>query len=136
MQNNLMDKEINFESLFEYLGTRYHNREIEPDKEFGGLQLLLDELKYRNFGIIGEVHEALERTEKAFDLFETEVPPEGKEGRKYSPAGIARISMRLLGNNFFPYRKIFPFDDIAQEKLEKYRKLILPDFKQSQNRKQ
>jgi hypothetical protein len=126
-----MDEKINFESLSEYLKNRYPGREYlldcDIDKQCGILQIFLDELNFRNFRKIDEVHKALERTQKAVELFEIEFPPEEKEGRQYSPTCIARISMRLLDSNFFPYRKIFPFDDIPPEMLEKYRKHILPE---------
>jgi hypothetical protein len=130
MQNSLMDKEINFESLYEYLKNRYPGLEYlldrDIEKECGMLQIFLDELNFRNFRKISEVHKALVRTKEAVEQFEIESPPEGI-GRKYSPTCIARISMRLLDSNFFPYRKIPAFDDIPQEKLEEYRKHILPE---------
>jgi hypothetical protein len=130
MQDDLMDMEINLESLTEYLTQRYHYRDIE----LYGFKIFLEELRYRNFKVIGEVHKALERTETAVELFEKDFPPNHVVGSQYSTAGIARISMCLLDSNFTLREMILT--NISSEKLEKYRKLILPDFKQSQNRKQ
>jgi hypothetical protein len=124
MQDNLMDKELNYESLSEYLTQRYPDRETEPDTEFGGFQLFLKELMYRNFKAIGEVHKALERTQKAVDLFEIDFPPEGKKGHKYSAAGIARMSMCLLDSDFTMSNT--KLNDISQKVLKKYRMNIIP----------
>ncbi|MGA2093259.1 MAG: hypothetical protein ABSH16_07645 [Sedimentisphaerales bacterium] len=126
MKNNLMDKEINYESLSEYLKKRYPDWEISPDKQFGTLKIFLDELNSHSFRTIGEVHNDLERTEKAFKLIETKFPPDGKEGYRYSPIGIARISMCLLDRNF-TLRDI-KVNNIPPEELEECRKLILPEW--------
>lgn len=122
MQDNLMDTEINLKSLSEYLTNRYPDRETEPDKEFGGFQIFLEELRCRNFKVIGEVHKALERTKKAVELFEIKCPT---EGHKYSAAGIARISMCLLDSNFTLRKTIL--NDIPPEILEECSKHILSE---------
>lgn len=53
MQNSLMDKEINFESLSEYLTKRYPDREILFDKQFGVLRETLEHCldKIDRFGL-------------------------------------------------------------------------------------
>jgi hypothetical protein len=127
MQNNLMDKEIDFESLSEYLAKRYPDREILFDKQLGVLQEFIVELNIRGFRTIGEIHKTLERTKKAVELFEMDFPPNiGLKGSQYSATGIARISMLLLDNDFFTFRKTILNGSIP-EKLEKYRKHILPE---------
>lgn len=126
MQNNSMDEKINFESLSEYLKNRYHDQEdLDFEKQHGALQIFLDELNFRNFRKIGEIHKALKRTEKAFELFEMKFPPDGKKGCRYSPIGIARISMCLLDRNFT--LRDMKVNDIPPEKLEECRKHILPE---------
>jgi hypothetical protein len=123
-QSSLVDNEINFESLSEYLTKRYPDLEISFDKKLGELQAFINELKNYGFSPISEVHKILERTQKAVELYEMEFPPNGK-GSQHSCTGIARISMCLLDRNFT--LRDMKVEDIPPEKLEEYRKHILPE---------
>jgi hypothetical protein len=123
MQDGLMGKEINFESLSEYLTKEYPDREILPDKQYDQLQMFVQELSIHGISTIEEVHKILERTKIAAELFEKDVPPNPVKGGQYSATCIARISVLLLYKNFYT----FTLNGSLSEKLEKYRPYILPE---------
>jgi len=75
---------------------------------------------------IGKIHKALDRTKEAFGLFEKDFPPNPVKDSQYSIEGVGIISMRLLDSDFFTCRNII-LNDVAPEKLEEYRKHILPE---------
>jgi hypothetical protein len=95
------------------------------------LHELIAELLIRGFRTIGEVHKTLERTKKAVELFEKDVPPNtGLKDSRYSSIGVVRISMLLLDDDFFTFRKTI-LDGCIPEKLEKYRRYILSETNES-----
>jgi hypothetical protein len=128
-QRDLSDLEISFDSLSEYLRTTYPHRELLFEQWPQLLHELIAELVIRGFRTISEVHKILERTKKAVELFEKDVPPNtGLKNSRYSAIGIVRISMLLLDDGFFTFRKTV-LDGRIPEKLGKYRKYILPEIK-------
>jgi hypothetical protein len=115
------------ESLSEYLTSRY------PDRSFDDFsRLLIDlvvELRSGSFATIGHVRKALVRTRKAAECFETENPRSQLVGGQYSAIEIVIISISLLHSRFFiSWPNVL--GNCSPEKLEEYRKLILPETDQ------
>ena len=121
---NTTSPDITSESLSEYLMSRYPNRSFD-DFPYR-LSKLVIELRDDRFSTIGDVHKDLERTKKAVERFEAENPPSKNIGSRYSAIGILKISISLLDNDFFIDRPDI-LDDCSPERLEKYRKYILPE---------
>jgi hypothetical protein len=113
-------------SLSEYLNRKYSDRHLIFENYPYLLDELIAELHIRSFSTIDDVDKTLKRTKKAAELFEAENPPIRLEGNRYSAIGIVRISMLLLDNDFFTFRPTI-FDNCLPERLEEYRKLILPE---------
>jgi len=126
-QPNMDDVKITRESLSEYLRKRYQNRPIVFDTCPDMLDGLLAELCIGRFDTIGQLDNTLARTEKAVELFEMDNPPDiGLADSRYSAIGIVKLSIRLLNDYFFtPGDTIFDGD--LRDKLQEYRKHILPD---------
>jgi hypothetical protein len=121
--------DITPESLSEYLRSRYHNRE---DHDFSRrLNELVVELRNGGFSTIADVHKILERTKEAAERFETENPRSQLMGNRYSAIEIVKISISLLRKDFFiSWPNVL--DNCSPEKLEEYRKLILPETDEPQ----
>lgn len=116
--------DITPESLSEHLRRRYPNRLFDDFPNF--LIDLVGELRGGGFNTIGDVHKILERTKTAAEHFEAENPPSELVGSQHSAIGIVIISTALLlGNDFFTFRTVL--DNCSPEKLEEYRKHILPE---------
>jgi hypothetical protein len=123
-----MESEINHDSFSDYLRKRYPTRPIVFDIRPDMLDELIVELRIRNFHTIGEIDQTLARTEKAANLFERDNPPNnGLEDSRYSAIGIVRMSMLLLDDDFFTFKKTVFDDSDFREKLAEYRKYILPE---------
>ncbi len=121
--------DITPESLSEYLRNRYPERLFDDFSR--SLSELVDELRGGCFRTIGDVRKALERTEKAAELFEAENPPSQLKDSRHTAIGIVIISMALLrGNDFFTFRTVL--DKCSPERLKEYRKHILPETGESQ----
>jgi hypothetical protein len=120
--------EITHESLSEYLMSRYPNRRFDDFPYF--LTELVVELRGGGFNTIDDVHNILERTKTATEHFEDENPRSQLVGNRYSAIEIVIISISLLYNDFFIS---WPnaLDNFPPEKLEGYRKLILPETGES-----
>jgi hypothetical protein len=129
MSNLENTNSINDESLSKYLKSRHSNRRSDDFPYF--LIDLVGELRGGGFNTIGDVDKTLKRTKKAAELFEAENPPSRLEGSQYSAIGIVRMSMLLLDNDFFTCRPTI-FNNCLPERLEKYRKHILPETGESQ----
>jgi hypothetical protein len=129
--NNTITTNITPKSLSEYLRHRY----TERHRIFENYPYLLDELivelHIRGFNTIGDVDKTLKRAKKAAELFEAENPPSRLECSRYSAIGIVRMSMLLLDNDFFTFRPTV-FDNCLPERLEEYRKHILPETDETQ----
>ena len=111
-------------SLSEYLTSRYPNRRVDDFPYF--LIDLVGELLGGGFNTIDEVAKTLERTKKAAECFEIQNPRSQLVDSQYSAIGIVIISIALLrGADFFTFRTVL--DNCLPEKLEEYRKLILPE---------
>ena len=124
MSNLENTNSINDESLSKYLKSRHSNRRSDDFPYF--LIDLVGELLGGGFNTIGDVDKTLKRTKKAAELFEAENPPSRLEGSRYSAIGIVRMSMLLLDNDFYTFRPTV-FDNCLPERLEEYRKHILPE---------
>lgn len=130
-QPNLSGLEISFDSLSEYLRSSYPDRLLSFEYRPELLDELIAELRLRGFFTIGEVHKTLERTKKAVELFEKDIPPNSRmKDSRYSAIGIVRMSMLLLDDDFFTFRKTI-LNGCVPEKLEKYRRYILPETNES-----
>ena len=126
-QPNMDDVKITRESLSEYLRNRYQNRPIVFDTCPDMLDGLLAELCTGRFDTIGQLDNTLARTEKAAELFEMDNPPDsGLADSRYSVIGIVKLSMRLLDDDFFTLGDT-SFDSDLRDKLQEYRKHILPN---------
>lgn len=120
--------EVTQKSLSEYLMSRYPDRRFDDFPHF--LTELVAELRGGGFGTIADVRKALERTKKAAMCFETQNPGSRLVGSGYSAVGIVIISIALLrGVDFFTFRTVL--DGCPPERLEEYRKLILPETDES-----
>jgi len=116
--------DITPESLSEYLKYRYPNRRFNDFPYF--LIELVGELRSGGFNTIGDIDNILKRTKKAAERFETDNPGSKLVGSVYSAIGIVIISIGLLqGTDFFTFRTIL--NNYSPEKLEEYRRLILPE---------
>ena len=126
-QPNMDDVKITRESLSEYLRNRYQNRPIVFDTCPDMLGGFLAELCTSRFDTIGQLDNTLARTEKAAELFEMDNPPDsGLADSRYSVIGIVKLSMRLLDDDFFTLGDT-SFDGDLRDKLQEYRKHILPN---------
>lgn len=129
---NTVSLDITQESLSEYLKSRNPNRSFDDFPYF--LAELVVELCGSGFGTIADVHKTLERTKKATERFEAENPGSQLVGSGYSAIGIVKISISLLYDDFFISRPTV-LDRCSPEKLEEYRKLILPEMDESKSTK-
>lgn len=121
--------DVTQESLSEYLMSRYPER--RSDDFPGFLTVLAAELRDGSLGTIADVHKILERTKKAVRLFEAEYPRSQLVGNEYSAIEIVILSISLLDEDFFiSWPNVL--DDCPPEKLEEYRKIILPETDESQ----
>jgi hypothetical protein len=129
MSNLEKTKSINDVSLSKYLMSRYHNRE---DHDFSRrLGKLVSELHSGGYSTIGDLHKDLERTKKAAEHFETENPRSQLMGNRYSAIEIVIFSISLLHKDFFiSWPNVL--DNCSPEKLEEYRKHILPETDEPQ----
>lgn len=120
---------INDKSLSKYLMSRYPNREFHDFSR--RLNKLVVELRSGGFNTIGSVHKILERTKEAAEPYEAENPRSKLMGNRYSAIEIVIISISLLDNDFFiSWPNVL--DNCSPEKLEEYRKLILPETDEHQ----
>ena len=118
--------DITPESLSEYLNRKFPGRHLIFENYPYLLDELIAELHIRSFSTIDDVDKTLKRAKKAAELFEAENPPSRLEGSRYSAIGIVRMSMLLLDNDFYTFRPTV-FDNCLPERLEEYRKHILPE---------
>jgi hypothetical protein len=116
--------DVTQESLSEYLMSRYPNRRFDDFPYF--LSKLVVELHGGGFGTIGEIHETLDRTKDAAERFEGENPRSQLIGNRYSAIEIVIVSISLLDEDVFISLPNV-LDNWPPEKLEEYRKLILPE---------
>jgi hypothetical protein len=124
MSNLENTNSINDESLSKYLKSRHSNRRSDDFPYF--LIDLVGELRGGGFNTIGDVDKTLKRTKKAAELFEAENPRSQLIGNRYSAIEIVIISISLLKKDFFiSWPNVL--DDCSPEKLEEYRKYILPE---------
>ena len=129
MSNLENTNSITYESLSEYLRNRYPNRSFDDFSR--SLGELVVELRNSRFSKIDVVHKTLECTKKAVECFEAENPPSQNMGSRYSAIGIVKISITLQDNDFFISRPTV-LDCCSPEKLEGYRRLILPETDKSE----
>ena len=118
--------DITHESLSEYLRSTYPDRHLTFEYYPNLLTELTVELRNSILSTIGNVHKTLERTKKAAERFEVDNQPSRLVDSRYSAIGIVKISISLLYNDFFISRPTV-LDNCSPEKLEEYRKLILPE---------
>jgi hypothetical protein len=124
----LCTQEITNRSLAEYLTARYRERSRDDFSHF--LSELVGELRGGGFRTIGEVDIALERTKEVARQLEIENPPSQNEGSQYSAVGFVVVSITLLrGNDFFTFKTAL--DKCSPERLQEYRKHILPKIDES-----
>jgi hypothetical protein len=121
-----MESEINHDSFSDYLRKRYPNRPIVFDIRPHMLDDLMVELRSRKFNTIGEIDQALARTEKAVELFERDNPPNNLADSQYATVGIVTISMQLLYDDFSNLMKRV-VDVVDPDKVAEYKKYILPE---------
>jgi hypothetical protein len=122
-----MQVELNQSSLADYLKRQYPRRHMIFDVRPQMLDELLVELRIRGYNTIDDINRTLNRTGKAAALFEKDYPPSNLEDSQYSGIGIVRLSMLLLDDDFFTFRKSVLDDRGIREKLAKYRQHILPE---------
>ena len=118
-----MEIEINRDSFSDYLRKRYPTRPIVFDIRPHMLDELMVELRNHKFNTIGEIDQALARTEKAVELFERDNPPNNLADSQYSTIGIVTISIQLLYDDF----PILMKRVVDPDKVAEYKKYILPE---------
>ncbi len=121
-----MESEINHDSFLDYLRKRYPTRPILFDIRPDMLDDLMVELHNHKFNTIGEIDQALARTEKAVELFERDNPPNNLADSQYATIGIVTISMQLLYDDF-PILMKRVVDVVDPDKVAEYKKYILPE---------
>ena len=121
-----MEIEINRDSFSDYLRKRYPTRPIVFDIRPHMLDELMVELRNHKFNTIGEIDQALARTEKAVELFERDNPPNNLADSQFSTIGIVTISMQLLYDDF-PILMKTVVDVVDPDKVAEYKKYILPE---------
>ena len=121
-----MEIEINRDSFSDYLRKRYPTRPIIFDIRPHMLDELMVELRNHKFNTIGEIDQALARTEKAVELFERDNPPNNLADSQYATIGIVTISMQLLYDDF-PILMNTVVDVVDPDKVAEYKKYILPE---------
>ncbi len=121
-----MEIEINRDSFSDYLRKRYPTRPIVFDRCPDMLADLMVELHNHKFNTIGEIDQALARTEKAVELFERDNPPNNLADSQYATIGIVTISMQLLYDDF-PILMKTVVDVVDPDKVAEYKKYILPE---------
>ena len=121
-----MEIEINRDSFSDYLRKRYPTRPIVFDIRPDMLDDLMVELHNHKFNTIGEIDQALARTEKAVELFERDNPPNNLADSQYATIGIVTISMQLLYDDF-PILMKTVVDVVDPDKVAEYKKYILPE---------
>ncbi len=121
-----MEIEINRDSFSDYLRKRYPTRQIVFDIRPHMLDELMVELRNHKFNTIGEIDQALARTEKAVELFERDNPPNNLADSQYATIGIVTISMQLLYDDF-PILMKTVVDVVDPDKVAEYKKYILPE---------
>jgi hypothetical protein len=121
-----MEIEINRDSFSDYLRKRYPTRPIVFDIRPHMLDELMVELRNHKFNTIGEIDQALARTEKAVELFERDNPPNNLADSQYATIGIVTISMQLLYDDF-PILMKTVVDVVDPDKVAEYKKYILPE---------
>lgn len=121
---NMDSLDITDKSLSEYLKGRYPERSID-DFPYSLIELVV-ELRNGGFATIGDVHKTLERTRTAAERFEAENPRSQLIGNRYSAIEIVIVSISLLDeDSFISWPNVL--ENWPPEKLEEYRKLILPE---------
>ena len=118
-----MESEINHDSFSDYLRKRYPTRPIVFDIRPHMLDELMVELRNHKFNTIGEIDQALARTEKAVELFERDNPPNNLADSQYSTIGIVTISIQLLYDDF----PILMKRVVDPDKVAEYKKYILAE---------
>ncbi len=121
-----MESEINHDSFSDYLRKRYPTRPIVFDIRPDMLDDLMVELHNHKFNTIGEIDQALARTEKAVELFERDNPPNNLADSQYATIGIVTIYMQLLYDDF-PILMKTVVDVVDPDKVAEYKKYILPE---------
>mgnify|MGYP001114694399 CR=1 FL=1 len=115
------EEEINLDTLTAYLHNKYPNRKHANPK---GISDLVEELIAAGYTKIGQLEVELQKSEKAFEECEKDMPPAG--AKRYSDVGVVRISLSIANENYAKCRKdrIFGFPDFYS-KYVPYRKLLL-----------
>jgi hypothetical protein len=121
-----MESEINYDSFSDYLRKRYPTRPIVFDIRPDMLDELMVELRIRKFNTIGEIDQALARTEKAVELFERDNPPNNLVDSQYAAIGIVIISLQLLYDDFHILWETV-VDVVDPDKVAEYKKYIFPE---------
>ena len=120
------ENEINLDSFSDYLRKQYPTREKCSDMRPGMLKDLIVKLHIYNFNTIGQIEQALARTERAFGLFEIDNPPSNLVDSQYSAEGTVWLSMQLLYDDFPDFEQT-AVDVVDPDKLAEYKKHILPE---------
>ena len=121
-----MEIEINRDSFSDYLRKRYPTRPILFDIRPHMLDDLIVMLHSYEFNTIGQIEQALARTERAFELFERDNPSSKLVDHQYSAEGTVMLSMQLLYDDF-PVIVQSAVDVVDPDKLAEYKKYILPE---------
>ncbi|OAT74547.1 GTP pyrophosphokinase [Parageobacillus thermoglucosidasius] len=108
--------DINFDSLKTYLLQKFPDREHLSDKS---VSTLVDELINAGYTKITEIDEVIQKTEAAFNLYESMFPP--ATGRRFADAGVVRISLGIFDEQ---YRKSKYPDDSTFDSQE-IQKLVI-----------
>lgn len=93
VQDKNYNQSINIDTLAAYLQTKM------PDREHSGrskLSEIVNELIESGYTNLDQLDEELNKSERAFLLYEVDNPPLSKPGRKFIDVGVVRISLEIV----------------------------------------
>ncbi len=114
--SGIASEEINLDTLSTYLKNKFPDREHNTDIE--DISELVEKLVGAGYTTIGELGEDLQRSMKAFSLYEEKYPPtdiETDEPTRFMDVGVVRIAL-MIGNEKFSGGLL----DKQLKKFEKY----------------
>jgi ppGpp synthetase/RelA/SpoT-type nucleotidyltranferase len=117
----LQEDEINFDTFRAFLKEKYPNRKHTDDPQI--ISLVLEEIVDTGYETIAELERDLNRSEKAFKLYEKKYPPSDMETQErvpFSDIGVVRTSLCLVNAE---YRKHLTIPEDPEE-LDKYDEFI------------
>lgn len=126
--SGIASEEINLDTLSIYLKRKFSDR--EHNTNIDDISDLVEQLVSTDYTTIGELDKDLQRSTKAFKLYEEQYPPtdpETDEPSRFMDVGVVRVALELIMGKFFEgFRKrigIEPSDQIWK-RYKEYNKYV------------